>query len=167
MSFDLIFGVIFLLLTALILALRTRCNFLVLALCSGYVLSSTLSSTINDLVGANNMSVGGISVADFVKLFMTLLPAILVAGRFYKSQRGVSLLQQLAPALGSVGLVAVFVQPYLEESVLSSSLDNSALWAVFQTHRTAVILYAIVVSMLGILLDGGGGKKRGRPRKSE
>ena len=166
MNFDLILGVIILLLTAVILALRTRCNFLVMALCGGFVLANTLQGNIYDLTDKLNFSIPGISLAQVLQLIVTLLPAIIVALRFYKSQRGISLLQQLAPAIGAVGLVVVFAQPILEESNLSSTLDSSVLWGMFTDYRTWVILFAIGMSLLGILVESSG-PKRGRPKKKD
>ncbi len=166
MNFDLILGGAFLTLTAIILALRTKCNFLVLALCSGYVLANTLRGDIYDLTNSLNFSLPGISIAQALQLLITLLPAGLVAGRFYKSQRGVSLVQQLAPAFGTVGLLFVFAEPILEGANFQSSLDASVLWGAFIQYRVAIIIYAISVSIIGIMIEHKA-PKRGRPRKKE
>ena len=165
MNSDLILGGSFLALTALILLLRTKCNFLVLALCSGYVLANTLQGNLYDLSNKININVPGISLAQLLQLLVTLLPAILVAIRFYKSQRGISLVQQFAPAFATVGLIVVFAQPVLEQSSAKSTLDGSVFWGLFTQYRVWIILFAIGVSLLGILLERSSAPKRGRPRK--
>ncbi len=150
------------------LALRTRGGFVILGLCGGYVLASTLSENIFNLTKTIGVTLPGITLAQIVQLVVTLIPAIIVAMHFYKSQRGLNLLQQLAPSVGVVGLLIVFAQPILEQSSLKLTLQNSQLWSLFNDYRTYIIFYALSVSLMGILLDGHTKKpKRGRPKKHD
>jgi uncharacterized membrane protein len=108
-----------------------------------------------------------VTFAQLLQLIVTIIPAVIVGAHFYKSQRGLSLIQQLAPTIGIVGLLIVFIQPILESSSLKTTLANSPLWGLFTSNRTYVIIYALSVSLFGILLDGKGEHKpkRGRPKK--
>ena len=169
MNFDLIFGVIILALIAIILMMRTRSGFLTLALCGGYVLAGTLNESIFNLSKSITFSLPGVTVAQLLQLIVTLIPAIIVGAHFYKSQRGISLLQQLAPTIGAVGLLIVFAQPILEQSTLRTTLDNSPLWGLFTSYRTYIIIYALAIGLFGIMLDGKSDHKpkRGRPKKHD
>lgn len=165
MNFDLILGGSLLAVFAVLLLIGTRCSFVILALCGGNLLAENLKADIFELTTKTSLSIPGVPLPEVILLVITLLPAIIVAGHFYKSQHGLGSVTQLAPALGAVGLIVVFIQPILERSSLKQSLDNSPLWGLFETYRSYIIIYALVISLIGIMIDGKGHRKDRRHKK--
>ena len=160
MSFDLIFGVILLAIFGALLLTGVRCAFVILALAGGNLLADNLKSNVFSLTSGTSISIPGVPLPELILLLITLFPAIIVSIHFYRSQRGLSLVTQLAPAIGAVGLIVVLTQPLLERSNLAYTLSNSPLWGLFETYRSYIIIYALVISLVVIMLDGRGHKHK-------
>lgn len=167
MSVDLILGVVILAVLAGLLLMGTRCSFVTLALCGGSVLADNLRSGIQTAAGKVSVTIPGVSLAQILQLAVTVLPAVLVALHFYHSQKGLGVAQQAAPAVGATGLLVVFVQPVLTQSRLSASLDNSPLWSLINSYHSVIITYALVISLVGIMLESKPHRRRRRRSKKE
>lgn len=157
--------------TLLLVILKTHVAFVILALCSGYVLREFAGNQTYDLL-ANVVSPIEFPLYEVVNVSLILLPALLIAYRFRGTQRGVSrLFEQLVPALSLTLLLVVFLIDILPNDVSNKVKDNAYLAGIFDTFAWVMIVFAISTALFDVLIkhagDYSGRKKRrpGRPSK--
>jgi hypothetical protein len=170
MNGDLIVIIFIAVVTILLVVIETHVAFVILALCSGYVLREFAANQTYDLL-AGVVSPTEFPLYEVVHVTLTLLPAILIAHRFRRTQRGVSrFVQQLVPALALTLLLVVFLIDILPDDVSNKVRDNAYLAGVFDSFAWVVIVFAISTAMFDVLVKhagDGSSKKRGpgRPPK--
>lgn len=162
---------IFVAVSVLLLAFaKTHIAFVVLALCTGYVLSQFTGESVVDFFGTW-VSNEEFPLIETVNTALVLLPAILIGFRFRHTQKGVGrFLQQLIPALGLTMLAVVFVVDVIPQDTTSDVRGESYLIGSFEDFAPALVLFAVAIALFDVLVKHANEpiRKRkgpGRPRK--
>lgn len=158
MTIDMILAGLFLVVFLGLIVMKTHSAFVVLALCAGSVLVANIGQAAS--TGVKNLQ-GSISLPldSFVQLAMILAPGVPIALYFRDSQKSASkLITQIAPSVGVVALITVFIADYLPYGA-RDSLRNSSVWSLFQTYKTWIVLFAVGVSLITIMFENHGGEK--------
>ncbi len=148
----------------------THLAFVILSLCSGYILSTfvgpSLSDFINNFIGSNNLP-----ILNIVNITLLLIPPIMIGYRFKKTQKGVGrFIQQLLPALALTMLAAVFIVDLLPNGSVDSVRRSSYLAGGIEGFAPMLVIFAISVALFDVLIKHANDpirKKRGpgRPKK--
>ncbi len=139
-----------------LLILKTHSAFVVFALCAGSVLVTNVGTAASD--GVRRLSTS-LPLGSFVQLALILAPGVLIALYFKGSQKSASkLITQIAPSVGVVALITVFIADYLPYGA-RDALRNSSVWSLFQTYKTWIVLFAIGVSFITVMFEKHGGEK--------
>lgn len=153
--------------------METHIAFMTFALCTGFVLTQFAGPDAYDLV-SRWLSPVEYPVYKVVYLLLLLLPSLLVAHRFRRTQRGFSrFFEQIIPALAFMLLVGVFVVDILPEEQVRLWQEDSYLAGALQSYALMIIIFAIGTALFDILIKhanepGHHGKKHrgpGRPPK--
>lgn len=168
MNADLVIGIILGLVTLVLVVSETHVAFVTLALASGYVLSDTLAdnlaSGLGSLVDIDTNTLDAVS-----RIFLLLLPAVIVALRFRRTQRGLGRhIQQAVPsfALSLVALWLVFQNlPFRTQSDL---VGDSYLASNAVSYGELLVAFAIATSLFDVVFQhqkGHDGRKSKKGKK--
>ncbi len=162
---------IFIAVSVLALAVaKTHIAFVMLALCTGYVLSQFTGQSVFDFLGTW-VSNEEFPLLEIVSISLILLPALLVGFRFRKTQTGVSrFLQQLMPALALTMLAVVFIVDVIPQDRNPEVRGESYLIGSFEDFAPPLVLFAVGTALFDVLVKHANEpirRKRGpgRPRK--
>lgn len=145
----LLLGFIAITATGLVL-IRTHIAFVILALCSGYVLSQFAGVEVFDFFKIW-ISPNEFPLYELISLTLLFLPTLMIAYRFRRTQTGFSRsLQQLLPAVSLTMIAAVFVvdiiaidDSFTRDSIVARLIDNFSAF---------LIMLAIGVALFDVLI---------------
>ena len=162
---------IFIAISIVLLAfVKTHIAFVMLALCTGYVLSQFTGESVFDFF-SNWVSNSEFPLFETVNIALILIPAILIGFRFRHTQTGVGrFIQQIVPAMALTMLAVVFIVDVLPQDRSSSIEEESYLIGSFQDFAPVLVLFAVATAFFDVMIKHANEpirKKRGpgRPRK--
>lgn len=154
-------------LAATVIFLRTHAALMIMATCVGFVLSNLWSATLLDaLLGVTEMF-DNPTGQSAVRLLLFLLPSILIALHFRKSQTH-RMVQQAVPAIFWVAFTAAMSVSFLPAATQTSLKGSSTLVFLSQEYLDVLALVAILIALVEFMSEHTGGlmpKRRGRPPK--
>lgn len=159
---------IFVAVSILLLAFaKTHIAFVILALCSGYVVSAFAGESVFDFFN-NWISPAEFPLFEAVQTVLILLPALLIAYRFRSTQTGLGrFMQQFVPALALTLLAVVFMIDIVALEPSSSIREESYLVGSFEDFAPLFVIFAIATALFDVLVKHANEpirKKRGRGR---
>lgn len=149
---------------------KTHIAFVVLALCTGYVLSQFAGDSVFDFF-SNWVSNSEFPLYEVVNIILIIAPALLIGFRFRNTQTGVGrFVQQLIPALALTLLAVVFIVDTLPIETSDTIREESYLIGSFEDFAPIVVLFAVSTALFDVLVKHANEpirKRRGpgRPRK--
>ncbi len=134
--------------TLLLAIAKTHIAFVILSLCTGFVLSHFVVG--GSLSGQGDES-SFVNIASHIGLI--LLPALLIGYRFRKTQKGIGrFLQQIIPALGLTSLAVVLILDALPKSTLDSLSEESYLVGTFEAFASPLVMFAVAIALFDVLV---------------
>ncbi len=171
MNADFVAAIIVAFTTLTLLISETHVAFVTLALTSGYVLSEVVGSETSQII-RDSVDVGTTPVESIVRIVLLLLPAVLIAIRFRRSQRGFGrVIQQVVPSFALALVLVVFVYQNLPSATQASIDGDSYLSSLLPSYGNLLVVFAIATALFDVVLQHAGPKrkykKRGRGKKDE
>lgn len=152
MSADLIVLIILGATTLALVLSKTHVAFVTLALCSGFVLSAEIGPGFVDLVTRSTEKVENLPAYTVITLILLLLPAVLVAWHFKKTQKGSSrLIGQIIPALALALLLSVFIFDFLPEVAKAYVSEETYIYGQLNILRSIIVLFAVLTALFDIM----------------
>ncbi len=133
---------------ALIMLLRVNAALVFLSLCLGDVLIQFVAKDTNDFMGAFTGHYGN---ADFVKLGLLVLPAVLTTVFMIRTVKGSRLLINLLPAVG-VGLLGTLLVVPLLPPGTAANIVNSAIWQQIRRAEDLIVGSSALICLLSLWL---------------
>lgn len=122
-----------------------------LALCAGFVLSTSVIGDLKHLLSETNLSVTN----DTLGIALLVLPLLLTLLLSRKSHaKGLALYANLIAALLSGGLLALSAGPLINSTVSFNVLDSS-FWTQLEKYQSAIIGAGALISLLLVWLGTG------------
>ena len=149
---------------------KTHIAFVMLALCTGYVLSQFTGDSVFDFF-STWVSNGEFPLYEIVNITLILLPALLIGIRFRSTQTGVGrFFQQIIPALALTLLAVVFIVDTLPIETSDRIREESYLIGSFEDFAPILVLFAIATALFDVLVKHANEPVRkrrgpGRPRR--
>ncbi|MBA3757360.1 hypothetical protein H0X09_00615 [Candidatus Saccharibacteria bacterium] len=147
---DFILGVLILAPLALTFFLKSNAGLGFMALCTGFVLSTSVVGDLKQLLNQMDLTVTESSLAITIIVLPFLLTLLLVRS---SSKKGIFFILQLTAAICAGGLLALSISPLIPAS-LEFNLKSSSVWDVLQGAQAAVIGLGALFSFLVIWLGG-------------
>ena len=159
---------IFIAISIILLAFaKTHIAFMMLALCTGYVLSQFTGDDVFDFF-SRWVSNSEFPLYEVVNICLIVAPALMIGFRFRYTQTGVGrFVQQLIPALALTLLAVVFIVNILPIETTDRVREESYLIGSFEDFAPIVVLFAVSTSLFDVLVKHANEpirKKRGRGR---
>ncbi len=163
---------IFIAVSVLLLAFaKTHIAFVILALCTGFVLSQFAGESVVDFF-STWVSNSEFPLYEVVNIGLILVPALIVGFRFRLTQTGVSrFVQQLIPALALTMLAVVFIVDVIPQETSSSVREESYLVGSFEDFAPILVLFAVGAALFDVMFKHAKMHHKhhkrgpGRPRK--
>lgn len=127
-----------------------------LALCAGFVLSTSVIGDLKHLLSETNLSVTN----DTLAIALLALPLLLTLLLSRKSHaRGIIFYAQLLCALMAGGLLALSAGPLINSTVSFNILDSS-FWTQLEKYQSAIIGAGALISLLLVWLGASRHSKK-------
>lgn len=131
---------------------RTYVAFVTLALCGGYVLREFIALDLTNQLNQNLNT--DFPVASLVELGLLILPALLVAYRFRKSQGSAGrFIQQLIPSIALSLFALVIVYQSLPVDFQTQLSETSYIYTNVIQVRTFLVVFALATALFDVLVQ--------------
>lgn len=147
---DVILGALILAPVVLTLILKSNAALGFLALCAGFVLSTSAVGDLKQLLNEMDLSVTETTLALAFIALPLLVTLLLVRG---SAKRGIQFILQLLVALAAGGLLALSIAPLLGHSS-EFDLRTSKIWENIQSIQAGVIGIGALLSLVLIWVGG-------------
>ena len=149
---------------------KTHVAFVMLALCSGYVLSQFAGDSVFDFF-STWVSNSEFPLFEIVNILLVIAPAVLIGFRFRQTQTGIGrIVQQVVPAIALTLLAVVFLIDIMPPERTDSLRGESYLIGSFEDFGAIFVLFAVATAMFDVLVKHANEPVRkrrgpGRPKK--